>query len=125
WLPPAPPGPRSWAELGMRLAALHRDTHPEYRWPADNFIGSLPQRNAATPSWAGFWRERRLGPQLERAYPAGFFGAAERRRFDALLAALDDRLAAAGGEGGSLLHGDLWSGNVHFTLGGEPALLDP
>jgi fructosamine-3-kinase len=25
----------------------------------------------------------------------------------------------------SLIHGDLWSGNLHITTGGAPALLDP
>ena len=32
---------------------------------------------------------------------------------------------ASAADGPSLLHGDLWSGNVLFAHGGEPVLIDP
>jgi len=124
WLPPSSPGPSGWADLGARLARMHRSRRREYGWSRDNFIGSLPQGNGEFGRWSEFWRERRLSPQLARAYDAGYLDAAARDRFDALLATLDDRLAAAEDDGASLLHGDLWSGNVHFT-NGDPALIDP
>jgi len=64
-------------------------------------------------------------PQLERAYAGGYFAGPERRRFDRLLERLEEWLAPVAEEGPSLLHGDLWSGNVHVLASGEAALVDP
>ncbi len=125
WLEPGAPDARTWPELGRVLAGLHRIRAERYGWPEDNFIGSLPQTNGWAASWAAFWRERRLAPQLEQAVRAGHFDARARRRFDALLDRLDTLLAEAEADGASLLHGDLWSGNVHVMAGGEAALIDP
>ncbi|HEX7091234.1 MAG TPA: fructosamine kinase family protein [Longimicrobiales bacterium] len=125
WLEPGSATAQTWPELGRALAALHRVRAERYGWPADNFIGPLPQPNAWASSWAAFWRERRLAPQLERALRAGHFDARARRRFEALLGRLDALLAEAEADGASLLHGDLWGGNVHVLAGGEAALIDP
>ncbi|HEX7119556.1 MAG TPA: fructosamine kinase family protein [Longimicrobiales bacterium] len=125
WLEPGSPVPGTWARLGRGLAALHRTRADRWGAEADNFIGTLPQPNGWYDDWPAYWRERRLAPQLRLAYDAGYFGPADRRRFDRLLDTLDDALAGADACGASLLHGDLWSGNVHVMAGGEPALVDP
>ena len=128
WLEPGPGGPEAWERLGAGLARLHQRGGagaPGWGWPRDNFIGSLPQENAAAAEWAGFWRERRLQPQLARARASGLLGRAEAAEFEPLLERLPTVLAAAEAEGPALLHGDLWSGNVHMTAAGEPALIDP
>jgi fructosamine-3-kinase len=125
WLEPASPTRAIWERLGQGLAALHRVRGERYGWPADNFIGPLPQTNAWLDDWAAFWRERRLEPQLRRAYDAGWFEPPARRRFERLLDRLDQLLAPATADGPSLLHGDLWNGNVHPLAGGEPAIIDP
>lgn len=125
WLQPGRPRPRHWERLGEGLATLHRTRADRYGWPADNYIGSLPQANGWLDDWAEFWRTRRLEPQLRMAYDAGWFDPTERARFDRLLGRLDELLAPAAGDGPSLLHGDLWNGNVHPTADGEPALIDP
>lgn len=126
WLEPGAAGAVGWEALGRGLAALHRHRVARYGGPRDNFIGSLPQANGWMEEWAEFWHVRRLEPQLRRAREAGAFSPADVRRFDRLLDALPDRLAAAAAaDGASLLHGDLWNGNVHFTDAGEPALIDP
>lgn len=125
WLEPAPPTRTTWERLGRALAALHRVRADRYGWPADNFIGPLRQPNSWLDDWPSFWREHRLEPQLRRAYDAGLFEPAARRRFDRLLARLDDLLAPAAEDGASLLHGDLWYGNVLPLSGGEAAIIDP
>jgi fructosamine-3-kinase len=114
-------GPAS--ALGEGLAALHRVTAERFGWQRDNTIGSTPQINTPSDDWIHFWRERRLGYQLELAARNGFGG-----RLQALGTELLERFPALF-EGyrplPSLLHGDLWSGNYSFTRGGEPVIFDP
>lgn len=125
WLEPGPAADGAWAELGQGLAGMHRAGADAFGWPADNWIGSLPQSNVAADGWPGFWRDRRIGPQWERARSGGFFDASDQRAMDALALRLDDLLEAGERDGPSLLHGDLWSGNVHMLGGGGAALIDP
>ena len=58
-------------QLGQGLAALHRRGAPGFGLDHDNFIGSLPQGNAAATNWAEFYRTRRLEAQLRRAADQG------------------------------------------------------
>lgn len=127
WLEPAPRGAGFGERLGRGVAALHAPLGGGGAWGGgeDNFIGRLPQENAACATWAAFWRERRLEPQLRRARDAGRLPG-RAADWERLFARLDDVLAPAEEEGPSLLHGDLWSGNVLCTLpDGAPALVDP
>lgn len=91
------------------VAAMHRVTGPRYGWATDNFIGLAPQKNGWREDWAEFWRECRLRPQFERAGLKGEY-------FEDLL---KDHHPQP-----SLLHGDLWNGNVGFTAEG-PVIFDP
>ncbi len=125
WLEPGAASPDFWQRLGRGMAALHRTRARRFGAEEDNFIGSLPQSNGWLESWADFWRTRRLEPQLRRAVDAGLVGDADRRRFDALFHALDGLLAPGTADGPSLLHGDLWSGNVHVLADGTAAVIDP
>ena len=123
WLEPAELDPGFAERLGRGLAALHARSALSWGWHGDNFIGALPQSNGGTPRWATFWRSRRLEPQLRRALDAGWFSQ-QRGEWDRLLAMLPQLLAPADDDGPSLLHGDLWHGNVLCTRTG-PALIDP
>lgn len=122
WLDLGRGGAMAWERLGTLLARLHRNTSPAFGWHRDNTIGSTPQRNSLTLDWPGFYRERRLQPQLELAARNG----APRR----LLADGERLLADLAGfflhysPPPSLLHGDLWSGNVGMCAG-EPVIFDP
>jgi fructosamine-3-kinase len=109
--------------LGRGLAALHRFSAPGFGLDHDNFIGSLPQSNAARPSWTDFYRSQRLEAQLRRAVDAGRAGPALQRGFARLFAKLDELVGPA--EPPARLHGDLWGGNLHAGEAGEPCLIDP
>lgn len=115
-------GRGSAAELGRRLAQMHRHTAPQFGWRRDNTIGSTPQINLPASDWVEFYRERRLRPQFRLAAENG----APRRLLDlgerlmASLAALFDGYRPLP----SLLHGDLWGGNYAYC-DGEPVVFDP
>ncbi|MFL5539547.1 MAG: fructosamine kinase family protein [Longimicrobiaceae bacterium] len=123
WLEPGTRGPGFGERLGRGLAALHRNGVGGWGWERMNFIGALPQPNEPAAAWAEFWRDRRLAPQLAMARAAGR-DAGPGREWDRLLDWLPELLAPAEEDGPSLLHGDLWSGNVLSAVG-EPALIDP
>jgi fructosamine-3-kinase len=109
--------------LGRGLAALHRVTGPHFGLGHDNFIGANPQPNQPAGNWVAFFREQRLGFQMELAGQKGRLPGRRARLLEKLLARLDDWLPAQ--PPASLLHGDLWGGNWLTTEAGEPALVDP
>jgi protein-ribulosamine 3-kinase len=116
-----PGGPASL--LGEQLAALHRVTGNHYGWSINNYIGTTPQHNRAYDNWMEFWRDCRLQPQLEMAANAGFGGRLIDRG-ERLLASLD-QLLQGHHPVASLLHGDLWAGNMAYTPAGQPVIFDP
>ena len=122
WLQPAAATAAGWSELGARLARLHRNIAARFGRDTPNCIGRLPQSNDWLTDWPAFWRERRLRPQRDLA--ASHFDSDDMAELDRLLDHLDVLLEPGNEDGPSLLHGDLWSGNVHFTTAGG-ALIDP
>ena len=111
------------AELaGRQLAAMHRFGQARFGWFRDNTIGSTPQPNRESDDWIGFWRDQRLGFQLQLAARNGLGGALQRlgerllERFPALI----DHAPVP-----SLLHGDLWGGNLAYDRSGNPVIYDP
>jgi fructosamine-3-kinase len=116
-------GGQATATLGTQLAQMHRCTQDQFGWLRDNTIGSTPQHNTQDGDWTQFWREQRLGFQLELAACNGYRGELQRKGAQ-LMAALDGIL-----DGHrplpSLLHGDLWSGNYSVDDQGRPVIFDP
>ena len=119
-----PLGGRSNAALlGEQLAALHRVTREEYGWHRDNTIGSTPQINTPGKDWVSFWREHRLGFQLELAGQRGI-GHGALRKGERLQEGLTGFFSTYQPQA-SLLHGDLWSGNYAADEQGMPVIFDP
>ncbi len=109
-----------WMELGRQLAQLHRTVSAEgFGWDRSNTIGSTPQPNPWTQDWGEFFAESRIGYQLQLAQGRG----ANFLHSEKLLAAIPKRLGHH--PAASLVHGDLWSGNVGFSASGEPTIFDP
>lgn len=126
FLPPSAPGPAYDIRLGAGLAALHgAGWGAVFGWEEDNRIGSLAQPNPWTPTWAAFWREARLRPQLDAAFREGRLTPADREWAGPVLDAVEPALAPVAQATPALLHGDLWSGNVHAGPNGGPVLVDP
>lgn len=108
--------------LGRQLAALHHHTAAAYGWERDNTLGTTPQPNTRSKDWNAFWRELRLGHQLRLAARNGYGGALQTKG-ERLLSELDKFLSHR--PPASLLHGDLWSGNVSGLADGTPVIFDP
>lgn len=110
------------ALAGRQLAMLHRTTRGQYGWERDNTIGATHQPNEPRDNWPEFWRDQRLGYQLALAARQGYQGRLQERgaRLLEQLPRLLDHAPAA-----SLLHGDLWSGNLGYDGHGQPVIYDP
>ena len=109
--------------FGRQLAQMHQVTAEHFGWRIDNTIGSTPQPNTPAADWIEFWREYRLGFQLELAARHGYGG--ELQRLGERLLADFPALFSDYSPRPSMLHGDLWSGNYGALPGGEPVIFDP
>ena len=119
-------GPRNrnyWQLLGEQLAELHGNTVKEFGLDHDNYIGSLPQANKSHDNWLEFFIEERLERQLEIAAGKRKIDGHHRQKFEQLYRKLPDLLPDH--EPPSLIHGDLWSGNLITNEKGMPTLIDP
>lgn len=109
--------------LGSQLAALHRVQAAQFGWDQDNTLSLTPQHNTWSADWLSFWREQRLGFQLELAACNGYTSKVQQLG-DRVMQALPD-LFAGYYPAASLLHGDLWAGNYAFLADGTPVMFDP
>lgn len=119
-----------WEIFGRELATLHMadcaaltgtDINLPFGFASDNYIGATPQKNTPKKDWLTFFRECRLLPQIHMA--DHYFDSRTRRQWDALLSHLDSYLGEPAHP--SLIHGDLWSGNVSCGPDGKAWILDP
>ena len=110
-------GGSGWASLGAELAKLHRSVGDRYGWDKDYAFGRVGIPNGWSESWPVFWGERRLLTHLPHV------SADLGQRLEKLAASLGDLLPAK--PPASLLHGDLWSGNVLFDGDRLSGLIDP
>jgi fructosamine-3-kinase len=115
--------PKNWNQMGRDLATMHQiriSPNRQFGWHIDNTIGSTPQVNTWEDNWATFFTNHRIGYQLQLAQSnGGKFPRAEQ-----LIAKIPSLLANYRPKP-SLVHGDLWSGNVGFTTAGIPVIFDP
>ena len=109
--------------LGEQLAAMHRVTAEKFGWEIDNTIGATFQPNSWTADWLTFWREQRLGFQLQLAAKNGYGGELQSLGEKLLLEM--PKLFSGRKLKASMLHGDLWGGNVAGLKDGTPVIYDP
>jgi fructosamine-3-kinase len=123
WIQPNRNGPHDEELLGRGLAALHRSGAPSYGLAHPGFIGPLPMDNRPSASWADFWWERRIEPFLRLALDSGGLSVDDA----AVVAELESEVSELVGPPDAIarLHGDLWSGNIHWAEDGRPWLIDP
>lgn len=108
-------GDGDWGACARRLVGVHRTTAGTFGWERDGAIGPLPMANTPSQDWPEFYAEHRVLPWVDDL-PGGPARRLHAAVDDGRLAAVLDHDAPA-----SLVHGDLWSGNV---VGGQ-WLIDP
>ena len=116
-----------WEEFAGQLSDMHRAStaglilNGKYGFGSDNYIGRRRQVNTGSDSWISFFRDRRLEPQFQDA--DRYFDREDRKRIVRFLDHIDEILVEPAYP--SLLHGDLWSGNVITGNDGWAWLIDP
>lgn len=114
--------------LGEQLAALHHSYHYPHQvrfgLDEDNYLGSSIQVNGWSSNWVAFFKEKRLEFQISLAERNGRLTKIRRHKLDVLCGNLAKWLESPP-QGPSLLHGDLWSGNVLSDEHHNPVLIDP
>lgn len=112
---------RHGAEL---VAALHGVTTGHgFGFAYDTVIGGLRQPNPWTPKWRDFFAEQRLLYMSREAERAGRLSARVLTRIEKLAGALDKWIEEPAQP--SLVHGDMWGGNVLAASGRISGFIDP
>lgn len=114
--------PDFWNEFGEQLALLHSTTSEMFGLDHDNYMGALSQCNSPTRSWIEFFIYNRLQPQVALALERDLISTSTANAFEALYGKLGTLLPE---EKPSLVHGDLWAGNLMANEKGLPVLIDP
>ena len=109
-------------QLGIGLAKLHQQPFKEYGFESSNFIGLNIQKNVLSDNWGAFFFEYRLWFQTQLIVSSSIrhlFEEVLMNKKEVIIEFLNSHC-----EHPSLVHGDLWSGNVLFDS--EHAwLIDP
>ena len=116
------PSPTYWEDAGRALALQHQHTADKFGYHQDNYLGVLPQRNPWTTDGHSFFAQHRLLRYLEVPNCYNALSPDDRHRLERVADRLPELVPP---QPPSLLHGDLWHGNLLPTPAGRPALIDP
>jgi len=118
-------GRPSGAEMGRQLALMHLATPLDhdaaggkFGFPIDNTCGGTLQPNAWQRDWVTFFRDQRLMHQLKLTGNRELMDLGEKlcNKLDTFFEGIEVKP--------SILHGDLWSGNI-AAADGQPCIFDP
>jgi len=105
------------------IAKLHAAPQAQFGYARDTLIGPLHQPNPSCSRWVPFFRDHRLMHMAQAAHGEGSLPAPLFGRIERLAEGIDDYLNEPPFP--SLLHGDLWTGNVLVKGGRVAGFVDP
>jgi protein-ribulosamine 3-kinase len=111
-----------WTQFGRQIALLHQNSAAQFGLHFNNYIGALRQINDFTVDGPQFYLEKRLNVQLEKAYRDKVI---DYKLYVDLQNVFSKVTSLFPNEKPSLLHGDLWSGNIMVGSDGYAAVVDP
>lgn len=114
--------PDYWQQLAQGLAAMHRQPVGDFGFEEDNYCGLTPQPNPRLADGFAFFGEHRLLYQAAMARDKALLTSTDVQQLERLVKDLPNRLPS---EPPAMIHGDLWSGNIHCDPQGQPVLIDP
>jgi fructosamine-3-kinase len=110
WLPGSSGGGGAEDHAAGLLADLHGVQAEKFGLQRATLIGGLHQPNPQVGSWVEFFAEHRLLEMAGQAFAAGRLDQGTMGQVEALAGRVEKWLAEP--DAPSLLHGDVWSGNV-------------
>ena len=112
---------RAMAEMHLAEPLAKEAKAGKFGFDFDNTIGATPQPNGWMDDWVDFYRERRIGFQVKTAADPRIS-----KEWERCLEATDGLRSLFEGieVRPSILHGDLWSGNI-ASVGDRPCIFDP
>ena len=106
-----------------KIADLHRVSNIKFGFEKNTFIGGLLQPNTTSDSWIEFFRDYRLKFMADRACEDGNLPSYVNHKIDKLCKNLGQIICEPTIP--SLVHGDLWSGNILCKNSQLSGFIDP
>tara|TARA_B100000686_G_scaffold352377_1_gene454151 strand:- start:3635 stop:4483 length:849 start_codon:yes stop_codon:yes gene_type:complete len=112
----------NWQLFGKNLASLHKINNDKFGLNQDNYIGSLKQHNNFQKDWGAFYSNQRLLKLAKDARDLNLLSKIDSQKIDSLCKNLKNIVPKSKP---SLIHGDLWVGNLMSNVENKPVLFDP
>lgn len=109
--------------LSKEILKLHSINNKNYGFEFDSQIGGLKQNNSYSSNWINFFGEQRLNIIFELINKTDSMPKDINKLIEKLLRNLESRIPK--NPKPSLLHGDLWGGNILFHNNNFAGFIDP
>ena len=109
--------------LSKEIIKIHSVSNEKFGFDFDSQIGGLRQPNKFNTNWVSFYRDNRLNMIFEIINKTNPMPNPINKKIETLIKNLDNFIPH--NPKISLLHGDLWDGNILFNDGKLAGLIDP
>ena len=110
-------------DLIKAIVGIHKFCSEDYGFDFDTQVGGLRQINKKSNNWVNFYRENRLGYIFEKINKTEPMDSSINKKLERLLNNLENYIPKE--PKASLLHGDLWEGNILFKDKKFKGFIDP
>lgn len=117
-------GEGSQKDLGKAVAKMHKKHAHQFGFATNHRTTVMLKNNSWNDSWVDFYVNQRINPEVEVAKEHGCWNDDRQAHFERMRDAFV-KYYSKHSVAPSLLHGDLWFGNVMFDVDGRPTLIDP